>query len=193
MSKTITPPSAPKFPNAAKLLGDLQPKRKKRKSKAEHLERFLQTSQAPSPSEAERREQRALFERHDAAAITLRLPLPPSRSAYMNLFQPPRGKARLIISAAGRAYKEAVAQIWRDQNKGWTPDALTGRIRLLATLHMATRREADLDNRMKALQDALAEAGIFNDDSQIDHLNVMRGPLHPPDGLCEIIIETIIE
>lgn len=187
MSHSIRPPKNPVlvFPKGAK---------PRRRSKAEWLEKFAAVPTKPAASAEESAKQRALFERHDAAAVSLRVPMPPSRHAYMNLFQPPRGRARLIISSAGRAYKDAVAKCWRDANKGWTPDPLTGPVRLLVVLRMATRRSSDLDNRMKALQDAIVEAGIIADDSLIDHLGVLRGPVDPSGkGYCDLIIETICE
>jgi len=40
-------------------------------------------------------------------------------------------------------------------------------------------RRRDLDNLQKALCDALQHAGVYADDSQIDRLDVQRGPVVP--------------
>jgi crossover junction endodeoxyribonuclease RusA len=52
---------------------------------------------------------------------------------------------------------------------------------------MRDRRAADLDNRLKALNDALEHAGVFDDDEQIDELHVTRGPI-VKGGECFVMI-----
>ena len=52
---------------------------------------------------------------------------------------------------------------------------LTGRLWLVVYVHPRDRREIDIDNRVKALQDALQHAGVYENDSQIDDLHVKRG------------------
>ena len=37
-------------------------------------------------------------------------------------------------------------------------------------------RKRDLDNIQKVLLDALQDAGLFEDDGQIDYLSILRGP-----------------
>jgi crossover junction endodeoxyribonuclease RusA len=44
-------------------------------------------------------------------------------------------------------------------------------------LHFKDRRKSDIDNRIKSLLDALVQAGLFNDDSQVDELHVYRGEI----------------
>ena len=41
-------------------------------------------------------------------------------------------------------------------------------------MHPPTRRSIDIDNRMKALLDAMEHAGVYRDDGQIDHLEIVR-------------------
>ncbi len=49
-----------------------------------------------------------------------------------------------------------------------------GRAAFSITYHTHSRRRWDIDNRVKALQDCLALAGVIKDDSQIDKLMVER-------------------
>lgn len=42
------------------------------------------------------------------------------------------------------------------------------------------RRARDLDNILKALLDALAHAGVYADDSEIDELHIYRLPARAP-------------
>jgi crossover junction endodeoxyribonuclease RusA len=41
-------------------------------------------------------------------------------------------------------------------------------------------RRRDLDNILKALQDSLQDAGVYNDDHQIDDLRITRTSPHKP-------------
>jgi crossover junction endodeoxyribonuclease RusA len=60
------------------------------------------------------------------------------------------------------------------------------------TLYPKDRRKQDIDNRIKALWDALADAGVFDNDEQIDILMVQRGAIKKGGG-CMVIIEKIGE
>ena len=60
------------------------------------------------------------------------------------------------------------------------------------TLYPKDRRKQDIDNRIKALWDALADAGVFDNDEQIDTLIVQRGAIKKGGG-CMVIIEKIGE
>tara|TARA_R100001594_G_scaffold133587_1_gene174357 strand:+ start:245 stop:532 length:288 start_codon:yes stop_codon:yes gene_type:complete len=54
------------------------------------------------------------------------------------------------------------------------------------------RRRRDLDNIQKVLLDALQTAGCFDDDSQINHLEIHRGPATDGDGHVNVEIRGII-
>jgi crossover junction endodeoxyribonuclease RusA len=54
-------------------------------------------------------------------------------------------------------------------------------------MSMRDRRASDLDNRLKALCDALEHAGVFDDDEQIDELVIVRGPI-VKGGECRVMI-----
>ena len=59
------------------------------------------------------------------------------------------------------------------------------------TLYPRDRRIQDIDNRIKALWDAL-EGWVYEDDSQIDVLLVQRGEIRKGGG-CLIMIDEINE
>ena len=60
------------------------------------------------------------------------------------------------------------------------------------TLYPKDRRKQDIDNRIKALWDALADAGVFDNDEQIDVLMVQRGAIKK-GGSCLVVIDKIEE
>lgn len=93
------------------------------------------------------------------------LPLPPTLNQYY--------RARVV---GGRAviYKN-------DGGYGKTIMAVVGkrtpsqkRIKIMAVVQFADKRKCDLDNRLKALQDALTGI-VWVDDSQIDEIIIKRG------------------
>lgn len=168
----------------------------KKKSQKQWLAQYMATPPAAAHTEAEIVVQRALFERHDTAVVSIRLPLAPSVNTYRNIFQAkdrygrPVGVPMLRTSAAGRAYCEAVEWFWTQHWKGWTPEPLTGRLRLLVVVHMA-RNGGDVSNRWKALEDALTACRAWIDDSQVDDERMIRGSVVPGTGAMDVIIETI--
>lgn len=109
----------------------------------------------------------------------LTLPLPPSVNCYWR--KNPRG---MFITKEGKEFRRKVEEIVADRN------ALkfgSERLFLAVRLCMRDRRPNDLDNRLKALCDALAHAGVFDDDEQIDELMVLRGPI-VKGGECYVMI-----
>lgn len=54
------------------------------------------------------------------------------------------------------------------------------------------RRRRDLDNIQKVLLDALQMAGCFDDDSQIDRLEIHRGPAMDGEGHVNVEIRELI-
>ena len=55
------------------------------------------------------------------------------------------------------------------------------------------RRRRDVDNPLKAGVDSLMHASVFSDDSQIDHLEVIRKAVQPGNGRIIVTIEEITE
>lgn len=167
----------------------------KKLSKADHAARFAATPSKAAQSETEKQQQRALFERHDAVEVSIRLPLPPSVDHYYESKVIPNCRFPLVyIGDEGKAYIEDVAQAWKRHWNGWPPDPITGRIRFLMRFSFRNRREKqDISNRVKALEDSLTKCGAWLDDEQIDDERLLRGPVCPPTGYVDCWIETIPE
>lgn len=106
------------------------------------------------------------------------IPLSPTINTYYGA----RGNKR-YIKPAGVAFRQEVALAVRLAKI----PKLEGRLWLSMRVFPRDKRAQDLDNRIKAAQDALMHAGVFDDDSQIDSLEVKRGPV-TPGGRCEILI-----
>jgi crossover junction endodeoxyribonuclease RusA len=109
----------------------------------------------------------------------LTLPLPPSINCYWR--KSPRG---MYITKEGKDFRQRVAEIVAERQAIKFGDA---RLCVALTLHMRDRRAADLDNRCKAIFDALEHAGVYDDDSQIDELFVARGEI-VKGGRCQVMV-----
>lgn len=110
--------------------------------------------------------------------IILHLPWPPSLNHYYR-----HVGARVLISRAGRHYREQVVQRFRDTSR----QRLRGRLDVGILAFPPDRRRRDLDNAQKAMLDALQHAGLYADDSQIDHLEITRCE-HIPHGHLVVTI-----
>lgn len=67
-----------------------------------------------------------------------------------------------------RALEHLTPYLWKDP--------IEGRIALWGVVCFNNKRRNDVQNRSKALCDVLEKAGIYNDDSQIDDIRMIRGP-----------------
>lgn len=97
--------------------------------------------------------------------INLKMPYPPSVNNYWR-----RVGNRTIISKPGREYKKEVATLCRklisfDKDK---------RLSVTILCCPPDKRRRDLDNVLKAIFDSLS-GFAFEDDSQIDHIDISRG------------------
>lgn len=113
---------------------------------------------------------------------TLQLPLPPSVNAYWRNFH-----GRIILSQAARDYKIQVKQA---VSLARTPYFGANRLHAIITIFPRDKRKSDLDNRCKGLFDALQHAGIFDDDSQFDKIEIAKGSIKTGGG-CTIVIATM--
>lgn len=115
------------------------------------------------------------------------LPWPPSVNSYWR--HPTKGPlaGRHLISVEGRAYRVAVKHALDEQRF----DAMgADRLAVDIVVEVPDRRRRDLDNITKGLLDALCEAGLYADDSQIDDLHIIRGQVHAP-GYIRLTIRSI--
>ena len=113
--------------------------------------------------------------------VTLTLPWPPSVNEYWR--HPGRGPlaGRHLISAEGRTYRRTVRSLLP------ALQPLGERLHVAIHAYPPDRRRRDLDNLPKAVLDALTHAGLWGDDSQIDHLEIERHETRP-GGEIEVVI-----
>jgi len=114
--------------------------------------------------------------------MILTLPYPPSVNTYWRTF-----RGRMLISKKGRDYRsgilsEAVAGRWAS----FGSDLLSVSIKA----YMPDARRRDIDNAFKAPLDALAHAGVYNDDSQIRRLSIENCGIDRENPRLEVTIET---
>ena len=104
------------------------------------------------------------------------LPFPPSANTYYRSIR--RGQScRVLISKRGREYKQEVVDLIASMAEQDT-FPISSRVGMSVMLHAPNRRRYDLDNRAKALCDAIEDAGIFAiGDEQIDALTLRRGEI----------------
>lgn len=86
----------------------------------------------------------------------------------MNRYWRSIGRGRVIISKDGREYRERVISLCRGCKR------LTGPLWVRIEFYPPDKRRRDLDNLLKPLLDALAYGGVYEDDSQIDQLEIKR-------------------
>jgi crossover junction endodeoxyribonuclease RusA len=91
------------------------------------------------------------------------------------------------ISKAGKEFKAQVSDYVVEYR---VPKLGSARLEMKVVLYPRDRRKQDIDNRIKALWDALGDAGVFDDDEQIDILMVSRGEIKKGGG-CLVIIQEI--
>lgn len=98
------------------------------------------------------------------------LPWPPSVNTYWR--HPTTGKlaGRHLISAKGRAYRDAVRTLIAESRL----DRFSGPVAVDIQAYPPDRRKRDIDNVLKSLFDSLTHAGVWDDDYQIEDLRIRR-------------------
>lgn len=109
---------------------------------------------------------------------SISLPLAPTVNHYYGA-----SGTRRFIKPAGVAFRQEVALAVRLQRL----PKLEGRLWVSMRVCPRDKRQQDIDNRVKATLDAMMHAGLFDDDSQVDHLEVKRGPI-TAGGRLEVLI-----
>ena len=106
-----------------------------------------------------------------SGSVSLTLPYPPSVNTYWR-----RNGSRYFVAKAGKAFRAAVLD---EVSSAMRNVILRGRLAVNVGLNPPDRRRRDIDNVCKALLDALGYAAVYEDDSQIDRLTIVRGePYH---------------
>lgn len=123
----------------------------------------------------------------DVTSVYLELPWPPSVNTYWRHVVV-GSRVRVVISAKGRAYRQAVIAAVVAQTQ---PDRriVRGRLAVDITAYPPDKRKRDLDNLPKAVLDALEAAGVYADDSAIDELRVRRS--HEQGQGIEVLVNKI--
>lgn len=116
--------------------------------------------------------------------LHLTLPWPPTANMYWR--HPTRGPlaGRHLISAEGRAYRKAV------KRSLVALKPFGGRLHVAIHAYPPDSRRRDLDNLTKGLLDALTHAGVWTDDEQIDHLEIIRHEV-APGGAIEVMVKDL--
>lgn len=79
----------------------------------------------------------------------------------------------LFISAKGRKFRDELMVDAVEQLAGMEP--IEGSVRVDIIFWVPDLRKRDLDNLLKPLFDAMTQANIWKDDSQIDQVCIYRG------------------
>jgi Holliday junction resolvase RusA-like endonuclease len=94
---------------------------------------------------------------------------------------------RRYISKRGQLFKQAVVEFvieWKVSKLGDAPLEVT------IWLHPRSKKLMDIDNCVKPILDACQDAGIFDDDVQVQKLYVYRG-LPKKGGGCTVMIDVL--
>lgn len=116
--------------------------------------------------------------------IVLVLPYPPSVNDYWHHDR----RGHTYLAANGRAYRTDVLAAVLSGGRY----RITGRLDVEVVLHPPDRRRRDLDNAMKSLLDSIQHAGVYEDDSQIDRLEIRRGDV-VKGGKCLVRVKAIVD
>lgn len=112
----------------------------------------------------------------------LELPFPPSMNTYWRNF-----RGRTVLSKNGRQFKIAVQDYIIEKN---IPKFGDKKLKITMILRPRDKRKIDIDNRIKAVLDSLQDAGVFDDDFQVDHIEMIRGE-QIKGGLIRVLIEEL--
>jgi crossover junction endodeoxyribonuclease RusA len=113
--------------------------------------------------------------------MILTIPFPPSINHYWRSF-----RGRMLISKGGRDYRSGVqASALVERWASFGSELLTVSIKA----YMPDARRRDIDNAFKAPLDALAHAGVYNDDSQIRRLSIENCGIDRENPRLEVTIE----
>jgi crossover junction endodeoxyribonuclease RusA len=114
--------------------------------------------------------------------LQLFLPYPPSVNSYWGFNQSKR-----FLNAKAKAFKQ---EVYYKVIQSKYPSFGRSCIRIAVELYPPDKRRRDIDNPLKPLFDSLVSANLFDDDSQIQELIVVRKEVIK-SGCCRVSIEKI--
>ena len=114
--------------------------------------------------------------------MIIKLPYPPSLNCYWRNF-----RGNTVLSKAGREFKQAV---WACVLEQKIPKFGIKRLEVTLWLYPRSKVVTDLDNRLKAVLDGLEDAGVYDNDGQIDILMIQRGEIRKGGGV-DVMIEVL--
>ena len=101
--------------------------------------------------------------------MTLELPWPPSvNRAWRSV------GGKVLLSRECRDYRRAVMLAVALSPQRWTKFSTGERLAVVVHAFPPDKRRRDIANLDKALMDAIQEAGVIGDDSQVDDLHIVR-------------------
>ena len=112
--------------------------------------------------------------------IELILAWPPSVNSYYS-----HTKRGVFLSGKGRQYRKLVENAVNEQLAGL--ETVEDGVLAEVILHPPDKRKRDIDNHMKGLLDALTNAQVWEDDSQVHQLMIYRGAVQS-GGVCIVRI-----
>ncbi|AYO37651.1 RusA family crossover junction endodeoxyribonuclease [Serratia sp. P2ACOL2] len=108
--------------------------------------------------------------------MNLTLPFSPRVNGYWRSPNKGSSRGRTLVSERGRAFQaEAIAQVMKQLRR--RPKPISADISVAVVFYPPTKARRDLDNFFKALFDAMTQAGVWLDDSQIKHIDAKWGPV----------------
>ena len=113
--------------------------------------------------------------------LILKLPFPPSTN-HSHTY----GGGRKFLDKRTRAFREKVQETVIEQNI----TKLEGRLSMFIALFPPDKRRRDIGNYEKQTTDALMNAGVFDDDEQIDLITIVREEI-VKGGQCVVVLQEI--
>jgi crossover junction endodeoxyribonuclease RusA len=92
----------------------------------------------------------------------------------------------MVVSEEARKYIDDISILALT----WQIKTFKARLSLKIKAYPPDRRVRDIDNILKIAIDSLQQAGVYENDGQIDRIYIERGLSHPP-GYIDIEIEEI--
>lgn len=121
--------------------------------------------------------------------VTVTLPWPPSVNTMWRTPRSGKLAGRTLLSAEGRAYRQAVAEQVMVQHA--PRHTLKGKLAISVAAMPPDRRARDLDNLLKALLDSIQHAGVIRNDSDIDEIFILRKDVDAPHGRIVLVVREL--